>query len=305
MGMLPSERRALLSRWIQPSSPHEQEQQDRARRMVFDAVEKHAAFQGFDITTYVKGSYRNNTNVRRDSDVDVVVECREVFYYETDAPNPSVARRPVSYTGIWTPELWRREVTAAMRTAFGASGIDTSGAIAIRVDEVPGSRPSADVVPSFDYRDYTDDASFSRWDRGSCVFPKNSEDKVVNWPQQQLDNGIAKNNRTGGRYKDFVRALKNAENMLAAEGVISDLPSYFMECLVFNAPDGVLTAGGVDEAFRETLLNMFADLNDGTAYADWVEPNWKKWLFKGGHQKWSVDDGLQLVASTWARLYGT
>jgi hypothetical protein len=297
MAMSPSQRQELLSRWIQPSSANEQLQQDRARRMVFDAVNRHPAFHGVDIATYVKGSYRNNTNVRRDSDVDVVVECRDLFYYSGVTDH----HRPGLYSGHWTPELWRQEVTAAMRTAFSPAGIDTSGTIAIRIKEVAGSRPSTDVVPSFEFHDYTG----AGYDQGSCVFPRNTAAKVVNWPQQQLDNGIEKNNRTGRRYKNYVRALKNAENALSAKGVISDLPSYFMECLVFNVSDGVLCDGGLDEAFEATLLNMFGALNSGTAYTSWVEPNLKKWLFQGSDQKWSVEDGLQLVAATWSYLYGS
>ena len=52
---------------------------------------------------------------------------------------------------------------------------------------------------------------------------------IDNYPAQQLANGRAKDTATGGRYKKYVRALKTAENLLAAEGVIDDLPSYFRQ----------------------------------------------------------------------------
>lgn len=58
----------------------------------------------------------------------------------------------------------------------------------------------------------------------------------MNWPQQQLKNGRSLNTQTNHRYKKYVRALKNAESFLAAAGTIDELPSYFMECLVFNVP---------------------------------------------------------------------
>lgn len=80
--------------------------------------------------------------------------------------------------------------------------------------------------------------------QGSCVFPSDGGAKIVNWPIQQLDNnGRAFNTRSGGRYKYFVRALKNAENTLVAEGSIDSLPSYFMECLVYNVPASTLASG--------------------------------------------------------------
>lgn len=69
MAMSESERGDLLSRWIKPSSEDEHVQQDRAQRMVTDAVKRHDTLKTASLHIYTKGSYANNTNVRRDSDV--------------------------------------------------------------------------------------------------------------------------------------------------------------------------------------------------------------------------------------------
>jgi hypothetical protein len=137
-------------------------------------------------------------------------------------------------------------------------------------------------------------------EQGSCVFPKSGA-KVVNWPDQQLSNGKTKNVNSGQRYKNYVRALKNAENTLVDEGSIEDLPSYLMECLVYNVPNPTLQLGTLDQGFRETLRWMYLRLDDGTAQEEWVEPNWCKWLFKGT-QKWTPADAKQLVLRTWNYL---
>jgi hypothetical protein len=303
MGLSAADRKALLSQWIKPSSEDEQEQQKRAERMAREAINAHAAFKGSDISIYAKGSYPNNTNVRRDSDVDVAVELQDCFYYDYI---PSVTHPPSSktdpYTGSWTPAKWRAEVLAALVKQFGSDGV-TGGKIAINIKAVPGSRPSADVVPSFKYRRY-DDSAKRTVHVGSCVFPSVGGDKIVNWPQQQLDNGCAKNKKTGGRYKDYVRALKNAENTLAAKGKINDLPSYFMECLGYNVPNNVLQRGNLDDGFRFALVNLWERLEDGSAAEEMVEPNELKWLFKGT-SKWDTDDAKSLVLATWNYLgYG-
>ncbi len=95
---------------------------------------------------------------------------------------------------------------------------------------------------------------------GSRVF-KRSGGWVDNFPDQQKTNGIAKDGNTGGRYKRYVRALKNAENFLADQGVIGELPSYFMECLVWNVPNSEITLGGtLDRGFRNTLAYLFNNL---------------------------------------------
>jgi hypothetical protein len=47
---------------------------------------------------------------------------------------------------------------------------------------------------------------------------------------------VAKNNQTGYRYKHLVRILKRLENELVDHGLVGKLPSYLLECLVFNVP---------------------------------------------------------------------
>ena len=96
--------------------------------------------------------------------------------------------------------------------------------------------------------------------RGSCVWPKTGLTKIVNWPDQQLANGRAKNQRTGQRYKNYVRALKNAENVLVKAGTIKAKPSYLMECLVWNVADSTLKSGTLDVGFRATLVELWQGL---------------------------------------------
>jgi len=297
--LTPTERAAVLSSWIKPSSDNEKDQQDRAERMIIGAIKAHPAFAGTDIRVYAKGSYANNTNVRRDSDVDVVVENHDCFYYEffdCDAP-PSGTIAP--YTGDWTPERWRREVTAAIVNCFGSSDVDTSGEVALVVSEKPGSRPSADVIPSFAFRRY-DTTDQRVCHEGSRVFKKTGG-YIDNWPEQQLVNGRRKNDSTGQRYKNHVRALKNAENILAKNGLMQTKPSYLMECLVWNVPNATLRTGDLDTGFRATLLWLWEHLTDQYIREDWEEPNGLKYLFAPG-KKWTVDDAKEVVLKTWQFL---
>jgi len=297
--MTPAEREELLSLWASPSSNSEKEQQDRAERMVRDAIESWSVFNGVNYRIYTKGSYPNNTNVRADSDVDVVVECHEVLYYDyadsvTGDPSPTSP-----YQGPWTPPRWRSEIGEAMVHTFGCDAVDTSGKIAVNISAVAGSRPSADVVPSFDYHLYLDPAR-RIFHEGSCVFDTTGK-KIVNWPAQQLENGRRKNTSTGGRYKRFIRVLKSAENRLAELGHIDDTPSYFMECLVWNVPNNVLVTGSsLSIGFQATLASLWSGLDDGAAHR-WKEPNEIKRLFRTD-AKWSVDDAKALVLATWRYL---
>ena len=294
-----SERGGLLSSWIQPSSQDEQDRQDRARRMIYDAIKEHAPFAGADIEVYAKGSYANNTNVRNDSDVDIVVECRDCMYYDF-APGVTPAITPGrAYSGPWTPDAWRREVTSAITNCFGSADVEAGGSVALVVAAKPGSRPSADVVPSYHYRYYWA-GDRSRWDDGSAVY-KADGGRIINWPQQQLDNGRAKNTASGRRYKSYARALKNAENYLARHELINAKPSYLMECLAWNVPDAILKTGDLDAGFHATLAWLWNHLTDNYTYKDWEEPNKLKYLFWSG-QKWTLADAKQVVLETWRYL---
>ncbi|PBC35523.1 nucleotidyltransferase [Rhodococcus sp. ACS1] len=302
--MSASDRAELLNRWIKPSSENEQQQQARAEDMVRKAITTCGDFDGSNVLVYTKGSYPNNTNVRRDSDVDVAVELQDCLYYDYKPGITGIEPPPRPYQGEWTPRTWRNAVVNALVEAFGKESVDTSGKIAINISAVEGSRPSADVVPSFDYRRYDNPERTVSWE-GSCVFPTDDGAKVVNWPQQQLDNGRNLNTRTNYRYKKYVRALKNAENFLAAQGTIDELPSYFMECLVFNVDESTLTRGSLDEGFEATLLELFLLLEEEENERLMVEPSRMTWLFTHD-KKWSVEDGMALVLATWRHFgYGS
>ena len=268
--------------------------------MIRDAIDSHSAFADTDVWVYAKGSYANNTNVRLDSDVDIVVECRDCMYVDYGPGVQQPASNGPPYVGKWTPALWRKEVTAAIVTRFGSANVNATGAIAIVVAEIYGSRPSADVVPSFQFRRYWD-AERTRYAEGSKVFGNGNGKEIINWPQQQLDNGRKKNTATGGRYKYFVRALKHAENTLAESGVFKEKPSYLMECIVWNVPNATLQTGDLDEGFRATLVWLWEHLKTAFVAEEWFEPNERKYLFSA-EQKWTAEDARQLVQATWNLL---
>ena len=133
------------------------------------------------------------------------------------------------------------------------------------------------------------------------MFPRDNAPKIVNWPAQQLSNGRLKNTNTGGRYKRFVRALKNAENKLVRLGTIEELPSYFMECLVWNVGNLTLQREQtLSDGFRGTLYELWDGLENGDT-SEWTEPNMNKYLFRSS-QSWTKDEAKALVLGTWNYL---
>jgi hypothetical protein len=309
MTMTEHERNVLIERWTAKSSDAENDRMDRAERMVRTAVDRHPAFQAdrSSLHVYTKGSYPNETNVRADSDVDVVVENRAVYYFdyidaeESANATPDATFKP--YEGVWSPNLWRTEVENALRNYFGGSEIDTDGSVAVNVKEVDGSRPSCDVVPAFEYRRYDRyDRAPSFTHQGSKIYKKGGG-TIINYPFQQLSNGRTKDRGTYGKYKQFARALKNGENVLVDDGLMEAKPSYLMECLAFNVNDAELTRSGNPSSwFRWALAELHNSLlPDRYVYDDWLEPNRLKYLFGPG-QAWGVGDARELTRKLWQYL---
>ncbi|MGV9812760.1 nucleotidyltransferase domain-containing protein [Streptomyces cellulosae] len=293
-----TQRLALINKWKNPPGPSEQLRLERAERMVKSAVNRHGPFRGLDITVAAKGSYPNKTNVRGDSDVDIMVKLNDPCH--TDGAAAWWFGEQAD-AGTWTRTRLREEVHAALTNHFG--WVDADHNIAFYVPEVVGSRPSIDVVPCFKWVTYDFSAPGGQY-VGSVVYGRNRK-RIINWPEYQLANGRTKNTNTNLRYKFVVRVLKNVENDLATEGVIKALPSYFSECLIYNVPNSLFLAGDFDDAVRASLEEVYRQLTRTWAGPQrMVEPNGIKKVFGEG-QKWTEKDARELIEGAWYYLgYG-
>lgn len=280
-----------LARWTAPSSDTEQEKQERAERMIRQAIDDHEPFRECSLNVYAKGSYANNTNVRSDSDVDIAVECTEVRYWkESKKGNYEMPGNP--YKGIWTPEKLRAELILAMKKKFPGQ-VDTSGVTAIQIN-ANTARVNADVVPCFSYRYYMENGHRD----GTKIFKVDGK-SIVNYPLQQIRNGKDKNIKTNYNYKKCVRILKRIENAMANENKYKELPSYFMECLAYNCPDHVFGRSTWTQCLKDILIHIYNSLSGSEPSENrWLEVNECFYLFHS-KQKWSRQDGHEFAQAAW------
>lgn len=283
-----------LKSWTGPSSNTEQEKQERAERMVREAIGSHPAISGVTLRVFAKGSYKNNTNVRADSDVDIAVEFRDKFYWNSHDGNRPSSVEP--YTGAWTPEQLRSELIAALKAKFPGD-VDASGKTAIKVGHNT-ARVDTDVVPCFSYRYYFASGNYRE---GTRVF-KVDGSTVDNYPVQQYENGVAKNNETGRSFKGAVRILKRLENVLVERSEIEPLPSYFMECLGYNVPNAILTRTTWKSTMEGALTHIYNALEGPEPETGrWMEVNDIKYLFHP-QQPWTRSDGRAFASCGWGYL---
>ena len=109
---------------------------------------------------YLQGSYRNDTNIRGDSDVDVVLELTSAFRPDASALSQyeqgllASSFQPASHD--WND--FRRETLRALEAGFGR-GMVSQGNKSIKLKADP-PRLAADVVVCIGHRQYTSRYSY-------------------------------------------------------------------------------------------------------------------------------------------------
>lgn len=192
---------------------------------------------GHNVDIYLQGSYRNYVNTTADSDVDIVAELTSICEFDTSHLTPWDARRfweNMQYSD-YTYERFRADVQSILKNAFGGAVVEHAKAI-----EVKGNwmRMKVDVLPSWRYRQIHcyDGVNFTSYD--GIVFWVEGR-RIVNWPRQHFDSGVAKNEATKEQFKPAVRMIKNARRVAIDRGLLRDgiAPSYFVQALVWNVPN--------------------------------------------------------------------
>ncbi len=181
-----------------------------------------------DFEIYLQGSYKNDTNIRGDSDVDVVVQLRSsVFHDLTDEQCRRLGFGVTSYN--WME--FKRDVVDALNDYYGAENVQLGNkAIKVNTSYLP-----ADVVVCQEYRKYRS-LNVNDFTEGMMFYVSNEIRRIENYPKIHYNNGVTKNSRTNGWYKPTVRLFKNARTYMINQGLIPDnlVPSYFLECLLYN-----------------------------------------------------------------------
>lgn len=295
-----------LSSWTQPAFNNEDEKRASTERMIREAIREHALLRTLPVEVYAKGSYRNNTNVRRDSDVDVAVEYKGIIYFEYDpATNQDAVWqasgiRPYDgpflnpITGDTEIDRFKNAVGEALTAAFGQGAVTRH----TKVFTVRESQRSlaADVVPCATYRMHWSPTNFGQ---GIRLLPDRWPGFFINnYPQQHYDRGVAKNEATSRRYKSVVRILKNLENRMVADGASPVVASYLIESLTFNAPNPSFQLATWGQRVREVLVHAWTDTEQAGAEQRWFEANNIKYLFHQ-QQKWTRDEARAFIHAAW------
>jgi hypothetical protein len=208
-----------------------------------------------DFTIFLQGSYKNDTNVYGDSDVDVVIRLDSIFYTdlyflsEEEKARYDAQRSP----GTYTLDEFKTAVVGWLTKKYGSDVRPGKKAIFIQGN---GTRRDADVLACAKLRRYysfpaVGDPSFVD---GICFFLADGT-RIENYPERHSENCTTKHQETQQWFKHTVRIFKNMRNTMIEKGIIKDglAPSYFIEGLLYNAPTAKF--GGTEQLNFSDVLN--------------------------------------------------
>lgn len=285
---------SLFSTWAQGPSKTEQERAANAERQIRQAIQDSTALQSRNITVFTQGSYRNRVNVRRDSDVDVGVLCFDTYFPDYADDNVKAVVSKYESPSTYTYGQFKNELQQALVARFGSSHV-ARGDKAFQIDE-NSYRVNADVAAFFEHRRYY---SGSGYNSGVQMLTDKGM-SIINWPEQHYSNGVSKNTSTSKRYKRAVRILKTLRNEMADAGIgaAEPIPSFLVECLVWNADNGNLGNYDYRSMMRAVLADLFNNTLNEERCKEWGEVNELKYLFRWT-QPWTRAQANAFLDAAW------
>lgn len=260
-----------LINWSKPVSTSEDQKCQNAITQITAALK--AKF-GSKISIFLQGSYRNNTNVRLNSDVDIVMRYDDAFYPDlqrlSEAEKTTYNAKRTS-AGYDFDEL-KADTQAALKAVFTTDVERKNKCIQVNGNTY---RVTADVIPCFVLKRFK---TLQTIEAEGIKFYSDDKDEIISFPNQHYTNGTAKTEQTHRLYKRMVRILKTINNRLIDNETISDklVSSFFIECLVYNLPNGNFVSGNYTQTLRNVIVKIDEDMKSN---ADYTEVNQLLWLF--------------------------
>lgn len=234
-----------LDTWAKQGSVTQSAQTYQAIKSVLEDV--NAPYSARDFSVFLQGSYANDTNVYRESDVDVVIRLNETFYADTGRLSVG-AKAHYDNAFVRADVQWsefRAAVLSWLQEKYGTDVQSGKKAILVKGD---GNRRDADVIVCCRFRRYREgsDGVDDLYDEGICFWSDGV--RVENFPKQHSANLTSMHQGTNGWLKPVIRVYKNMRNRMIGDEVLKEgtMPSYFIEGMLYNVPNSKFGGTFVD-----------------------------------------------------------
>lgn len=240
---------------------------------------------GFNLEFRLQGSVPLNVHIRGVSDVDLLTLIDQQFLSYDPAGVKASTYWPSSTTSLEQLIQLRRDEEPALKNAFPAATVDTTGSKAIKISGGSLAR-SVDVVPSHWY----DTAEYQRTgtlhDRGVIILDRKANRTVTNFPFKHIKLVSDRDIIASGGLRKAIRLCKNVK---ADSDRDIALPSFDIAAIMFHADQAALRMG----AFHELAI-----LAETQRHLDYLYNHPEE------ARRLDVPDGTRRIFDTDAKLSG-
>lgn len=281
--------------WRRPLSKTEFSRFKQTLSLILEALRESPILEAYDYKVRIYGSYRNRTNLRALSDIDVYVICKP--------PRPrfpfwrKLAQRTI-YRWVAPPwySAFKDQIHWALKEKFDFDSGSYVEAVERR-NKVIGIRKTADRAGAdvlVCVQRGTGSAEIEFW-------PDRSK-RIVSWPEGHHRQAAALNRKTRRRYKTLVRLLKGMRHRLIKRKIRGPekVSSYMIECLVRNVPKNYYDADDYMTNLRDTLSYLRRGLNSLRQWPRWWEVNEKQRMARLLRKRHKAV--CQFIDAAWADL---
>lgn len=236
-----------------------------------------------DFEAFLQGSYANATNIKRDSDVDIVLLYNGIFRYDDKALSDDSKRARNSYysRAAMSFKQCKDTIYVQLRNLLSQHSRVKNVIYNAKSIKIILQTPNieVDVVPCFLYKKYRSFSlqnpdSESHYTAGIAFDNTDNGDVIVNYPKQHIENGQKKNKLANGQYKVTIRFIKKIKSLSVDKQIIDEqlASSYFIENLLYNVPNNY---------FESSCIKTFDNVLSYLAKSDLN-------AFKCQHEQWKL-----------------
>lgn len=257
-------------------------------------------YAGKNFEVFLQGSYGNDTNIYAESDVDIVIRLDDCFQSDLSelTEEEKAAYKSDFRDAAYTHVDFKRDILSTLTKQYGAAVKAGDKAIAI---DGSGSRRKADVIVAIQFRRYFKfrSSNDSQYVEGIC-FWNGKDEQIANYPKQHSANLTTKHQNTSKWFKPMARVSKNMRSQMVDDGLIkaSIAPSYYIEGLLYNVPNGELTS-----SYQDCVVNTLNWYQQEASKSDLVCANEQYYLLRDGHHTcWTqsnCDEFVEAAVKLW------
>ncbi|NQT35660.1 nucleotidyltransferase [bacterium] len=284
--------------WSKGPSETETKKCSNAENAIREAVKADRELLQLNPTVLSQGSYRARTNVRLNSDVDICIRYNNEFF--PDYPQGTTAETFGNKDGTLKYADFKNIVQRALESYFGR-GTVTRGNKAFDIHENT-YRVDADVVATFEHRRYTGrkNPDGTHHYHSGTAFDTDKGVRIINWPQQNYDNGVKRNQETERSYKRVIRVFKRLRDKMQDDSIpgASGISSWLIECLIWNAKLEVFKEPTYSDKVKALIIDLWNRTKEDKDCSEWGEVNELKYLFRSS-QPWTRQQVQDFLKAAW------